>query len=1133
MTTLVAWLEEHGLGQFAEVLSENDVDLDILPRLSDDDLKEMGLSLGHRRRLLTALREAPPVGATAATRDIPRTFDQEAERRQLTVMFCDLVGSTELSQQLDPEELRDVFRRYHDAVTGAIASHGGHVAKLLGDGVLAYFGWPHAQEDDAERAILAALAAVTAVPKIDAGETTLTARAGIATGPVVVGDMRGQTARERGAVAGATPNLAARLQGAANPGEVVIHDATRRLVGATFDLEFRDAQQLKGFADPIEIWRVAGIAHTKSRFEALHGGGLTDFVGRAHDIGLLLAGWRLALEGEGQVVLLTGEAGIGKSRILLEFANRLGDEDYRSLRYQCSPHEINSAFQPIISEIEDSAGFRPEDSTEDRLDKLERHLSAIFRGGPLAETAAQGVVSVLNIRAQRTTLHLFADLLGLPTNRDPSLELSPQRRKQRTIGLLIERLARLARGGPLIVQIEDIHWTDPSTLEVLDAIVARVQDLPVLVVMTCRPDFEPRWGGFGHVTLHSLNRLGRSDGRTIAERMAGGKTLPSEVLNRIVEQTDGIPLFVEELTKTVLEAGILEDRGDHYMLTGPLPALAIPATLQDSLMARLDRLAPVKRVVQAAACIGRVFPATLLAAAVPITRAELDDALAQLLAAELIFRFGSTGVEERYIFKHALVQDAAYASLLKPARRSLHERLALALDNTEDPDPLDLARHFLEAGLHDRAAGLYLFAGQRALRNNALPEAVGALELGLQAAAALPHSVKRDRIELDLRVALGTARMANFGWAHPSVSEALEPAFPLGRAFGDEDALGSILWGLWVHYQTRTNFPRAHEWLDELETVAQERPASDLPLVFDMSAGCQYFWEADYTRALGHTDRLKSVYDPAKHARITGFTNHDPLVFSQHWAGSLADWIAGRPGRSVERLDEAVTLAREIGHPFNLVFALTAGATSLVYLDQTDRLLAHCDEAAAIAAEEALVPFSEHVNIMQWRGAAHVQRGEYERGYELAKRGNDYWTDSGGRICTAMFRSWIVGGLLGLGRIEEATALNATNITHCRETGDCYMEPECVRLHGELALFGAVPDCTTAERLFREALSIANSHGAKSWELRASMSLARLLQTQDQCKEAIASLAPVLESFEEGLDTADCVEARSLIAALE
>ena len=1116
MNDLTEWLERLGLGQHAQVLAENDVDLDVVAHLSDDDLKELGLSLGHRRKLLAALPELR-TAAEPESPDIAPETEEEAERRQLTVMFCDLVGSTELSQKLDPEELREVMRRYHDAVARVITAHQGHVAKLLGDGVLAYFGWPHAHEDQAEMAVRAALAAAAAVGGIEGAGEPLAARTGIATGQVVIGDMIGEAVQERGAVAGETPNLAARLQGLAQPGEVVIDDATRRLTGGSFKLEDRGAHRLKGFAAPVAVWHVTGTARTDSRFEAAHDAGLTEFVGREHEIGLLLERWGRARSGEGQVVLVSGEAGIGKSRILREFTARLGGNGCLMLRYQCSPHQINAAFHPVIAEVEATAGLQPDDAVEMRLDKLDDHLGSVFGDtgfSDLGETAA-----------------LIASLLSLPVARYPPLDMAPQRRKQRTVTALVERIARAARRQPVVMLIEDIHWIDPSSLEMLDALVERVQDLAVLAVMTYRSEFAPQWGGHGHVTVHSLNRLGRSDGRAIAERITGGKALPEEVLSRILEQTDGVPLFVEELTKTVLEAGFLEEQADRYVLNGPLPALAIPTTLHDSLMARLDRLAPVKRVIQAAACIGREFGAGLLAEALPMNTAELADALGQLLDAQLIFRRGSAE-DARYIFKHALVQDAAYASLLVATRRNLHKRLALALERSEDPDPLALARHFSTAGANQRAAQLYLAAGRRSLGGSALPEAIGALELGLQEVAAIASSTERDRLELDLRVALGTARMASFGWAHPSVSGALEPAFPLAKAFGDRDALGSILWGLWVHYQTRTDFPRAHEWLGELETVAGENEDSDLPLIYDMSAGCQVFWEADYRRALGHTDRLKSIYDLNKHARVVTLVNHDPLVFSQHWAGSLTEWITGYPDRSVERLDEAVALARNIGHPFNLVFALTAGATNLIYLDDADRLLEHCDEAAKVAAEEALGPFSEHVNVMQWRGGAHVQRGEFEIGHPLVKQGNDFWTIAGGRICTAMFRSWIVLGLQGLGRIDEASGLNADNIAHCRETGDCYMEPECVRLQGELTLQAGNPDIEAAERSFREAIAIAQAHGAKSWELRAAMSLARLLASRDRRADAAAGLEPVLNWFTEGLETGDIRRAGNLLAEL-
>jgi predicted ATPase len=478
------------------------------------------------------------------------------------------------------------------------------------------------------------------------------------------------------------------------------------------------------------------------------------------------------------------------------------------------------------------------------------------------------------------------------------------------------------------------------------------------------------------------------------------------------------------------------------------------------------------------------------------------------------------------------VQDAAYASLLVSTRRNLHERLALALERSEDAEPLALARHFSAAGAHERAADLYLAAGRRSLGSSALPEAIGALELGLREAETIAPSTERDRTELDLRVALGTARMANFGWAHASVSDALEPAFPLAKSFGDRDALGSILWGLWVHYQTRTNFPRAHEWLTELETVARENPETDLPLVYDMSAGCQYFWEADYPRALGYTDHLKTIYDPERHAGIVALTNHDPLVFALHWAGSYADWITGFPDRSVARLEEAVSLARRTGHPFNRAFAMTAGVNVLFYRGDAERALTFADEVERIVEEEALGPFSQNVLVNQWRGAGYIFLDRFEEGYPLLKQGNDFWNMAGGRVGNAGFWSWIVLGLQGLGRIDEATDLIGSAVVHCRETGDCYMEPECVRLQGELTLQAGNAGLEAAECSFREAIAIAKTHGAKSWELRAAMSLARLLRSRDRRADAVASLEPVLNWFTEGLETKDLRQAGSLLAEL-
>ncbi|MEJ2015499.1 MAG: adenylate/guanylate cyclase domain-containing protein [Limibacillus sp.] len=1112
---LAEFLEGLGLGQYAGSMADNDIDLEVLPFLSDDDLKELGLSLGHRRKLMAAVRadkeepEDRPALAPALTTD----GEEKLERRQISVLFCDLVASTELSQKLDPEDLRDVLQRYNDVVADAVIHYEGHVAKFLGDGVLAYFGWPNAHEAQAEMAIRAALAATKSVAALEAAGQPLAARVGIATGPVVIGTMMGKTTSEQGGVVGQTPNLAARLQDLAEPGEVVISESTRLLTRNAFDLAEVGLKSVKGFEEPVRVWKVQSSRRTYSRFEMQHGEVLIPFVGRTQEIDLLIDRWEHASRGEGQVVLLSGEAGIGKSRILFECTKRVKDAGCQILRYQCSPHEVNAALQPLISEVESAAGFETEDTAETRLDKLEAHLAQV-RDSDKPETRA-----------------LFAALLSLPGDRYPALTMTPQRRKQRILEILTDRIVQLSKAGPLLLLVEDIHWVDPSTLEVLEALVERAQDLTLLIVMTHRPEFQAPWAGYGHVTLHSLNRLSRSDGRSIAERIAGNKALPKELLDHIIKQTDGIPLFVEELTKSILEEEILEEHEDHYELKGPLPDHDIPTTLQDSLMARLDRLAPVKRVIQAASCIGREFDLSLLASALSMEPAELELALEQLISAQLIFRRGGRG-EPRYTFKHALVQDAAYSSLLLSARRKLHERLAQALEAREDPDLLDLGRHFLNAGNYEKAATLYFEAGRRSLQASALPEAIGALELSMEALAQLPESPERDRRELGIRVSLGASRMANFGWAHPSVADAFEPAFPIAKQFRDEEALGSILWGLWVHYQTRTEFARAHQWLEELKSVSQDPSLEDLRVVHDMSAGCQLFWEADYEGAIRHTDALRNIYVPQRHQRFVALTNHDPLVFAQHWAGSLADWIRGYPDRSLERMEEALHLARKIGHPFNLVFALTAGATSLIYLDLPDRLLELCNEAATIAAEEALGPFSENVNVLQWRGGAEIQKGNFESGYAYAKKGNDFWNASGGRVCNAMFRSWIVAGLHGLGREEEALKLNALTIEHCQRTGDRYMHAETLRLRGAMLLPAGAGHADDAENLFRQALEIAEGQGAKSWQLRAAMSLSEQMRSGGREAEARALLEPLLESFTEGEGSADLQRGAALLDSL-
>ena len=767
------WLRRLGLEQYEASFRENKIDDTVLPRLTAEDLKDLGVGVvGDRRKLLDAIaalgaEASPPTPLSDAPLTIDKTAKDTAERRQVTVMFSDLVGSTALSARMDPEDLREVISAYHRCVAETVRRCGGFVAKYMGDGVLAYFGYPRAHEDDAERAVQAGLALVEAVPKLNtAAGVSLQVRVGIATGLVVVGDLIGAGAAQEQAVVGETPNLAARLQALAEPGAVVISASTRRLTGGLFDYRDLGAVALKGFADSVPAWQALGASAAESRFAALHAS-TTPLVGRGEEIELLLRRWEQAKGGDGCVVLVSGEPGIGKSRIAETILEWLSGEPHIRLRLFCSPHHQDSALYPSITRLERAAGFRRDDTDEQRLAKLEAVLA--LATNDLGEAVP-----------------LLADLLSVPTcGRYPALDLTPQKRKEKTLRALVGQVEGLAVGQPTLLVVEDAHWADPTSRELFDLIVERAPSLPLLAIVTFRPEFAPPWVGRPQVTLISLSRLPHRLRAEMIMHVTGGKALPKEIADQITDRTDGVPLFIEELTKSVIESGLLVASGDHYLASGPVPPLAIPTSLQASLLARLDRLAPTRDVAQIGAALGRQFSHELISAVAEMPREQLDDALAQLVNAELIFRRG-TPPDAEYTFKHALVQDAAYSTLLRSRRQQLHGRIAAILEarfpETVQAQPNVLAQHYAEAGLTDKAVGYWLVAARQSVARWALAEAVTQLRKGLALLAGMPDSTARQEQELDLQLTLGQVLIASKGYAAPEPAE----AYARARALCDQ-----------------------------------------------------------------------------------------------------------------------------------------------------------------------------------------------------------------------------------------------------------------------------------------------------------------------------------------------------------
>lgn len=1053
-------------------------------------------------------RSAPDPGTSPSARPSSEAVAQ-AERRQVTVMFCDLVDWPALASLLDPEDLREVVSAFHGCVAAIVRSHDGFVAKYMGDGVMTYFGYPYAHEDDAEQAVRAGLALVGAVGLIEGAKRNLSVRVGISTGVVVVGDLIGSGPAQEQEVVGETPHLAARLQAIAEPNTVVIGPSTRRLLGGLFECSDLGAVGLKGFAEPARAYRVLRPSDVESRFEALRSTELTPLFGRDDEMELLLRRWERAKTGEGQVVLVCGEPGIGKSRVAATLRSRIEVQPHTRLRYFCSPHHRDRALYPFIAQLEYAAGFARDDSAEAKFAKLEALLEQ--SGGNDA-----------------TAIALVADLLGLPTDGFyPAPPADPQRRRELTLVVLARQLGILTARCPVLLTFEDAQWADSTSLELLDRLVEGAAQASALVLITFRPEFQAPWAGQAHVSSLWLRRLAERETKALVGAVAGGKSLPDEIISRIVDHADGIPLFIEELTRTLLEGGLLREEEGGYALAGPLPPLAIPSSLRASLMARLDRLAPVKEVAQIGAALGREFSYELLAAVARRTDEGLRGALDQLVDASLVFRRG-VPPHASFVFKHALVQDAAYSTLLRGQRQELHARIARSIEQRfpelVEGEPEILAHHYTQAGLADQAISYLARAGRRALDQSAMVEAASQLSKALVLIPELPDNPERERRELDLQTALGRALMITKGYAAPETGEAYARARRLCEGLGDTATLVRVGYGQYLYHLIRAETAQCHQVASEILSFAEKSGSDEARILGHRTLGLSLYELGRFPAARKQLETAAGLLEQSQKHRM--LHRGDAGVTIPAWLSSLLAF-QGHLDHAARMRDLSVRESNASTSLHSRVFGLAHATLVSCLLREHDELRLRADNVCALATELDF-PF-----LLAWglifRGIARLNLGRPD-GEQAMRDGLALYRQTGSKwglpFWLANFADFACQGT------DEAMAMVREGLEAVEATGERWYEAELYRLRGTLARSGASFDDGLAENDLLTARRIAIEQEAKLLELRAVVSLARLWRDQGRRVKAHELLAPVCDSFSAGFATADLKEAKALLVGL-
>jgi predicted ATPase/class 3 adenylate cyclase len=1039
-------------------------------------------------------------------------------------MFCDLVGSTALSAQLDPEEWREVVCAYQATCGQVIQRYEGRIAQYLGDGLLVYFGYPSAHEDDAQRAARAGLGILAVLHELNARRHhPVQVRIGIHTGLVVVGEI-GEDGKGEQLALGDTPNIAARLQGLAEPDTVVISMSTYRLIAGLLDCRDLGLHAVKGVSTPLQVYQVVGESGIRSRLDVAVAAGLAPLVGREEEVRLLLRRWDQAKTGEGQGILLSGEAGIGKSRLGQELKEQVAREQGMQIEFRCSPYYQNTAFYPVIEHLQRVLQFTREDVDEQRLLKLERTLTAAGLSLPEVVPLVAPLLS-----------------LSLPVHY-PALSLTPQRQRQKTLEVLLAWLLKEGEQHPVLLVVEDLHWVDPSTLEFLSLLIDQVPTAHVLVLLTFRPDFRPPWAMLSHLTQLTLSRLGRKQVEQIVEKVASGKALPPEVVQQVVSKTDGVPLFVEELTKMVLESGWLREADGHYELIGSLPPLAIPATLQDSLVARLDRLATVKEVAQMGATLGREFSYELCQAVSPVDETRLQQALAKLVEAEVLYQRGQPP-HARYVFKHALIQDAAYQSLLKNTRQQFHHRIAQTLvarfPETVEAEPELVAHHYTEAGLIEQAIPYWQQAGQRAFERSAYIEAIAHFTQGLKHLRSLPETTERLQQELSLQTTLGPVFMAAKGYAAPEVGAVYDRARELCQQLGEIPQLFPVLFGLWVFYTVRAEHEMARELAEQLFPLAQSLQDSALLLEAHHALGQTLFFLGEVAPARAHIEQGIALYDPHQHHALTFlYGSGDPGVFCRGFAAYTL-WLLGYPDQALKRSHEALALAQELSHPHSLVSTLNHGAMLHHFRREVQPIHERVERLMGLSQEQGF-PFWLAMGLI-WQGWVLAEHGRGEEGILQMRQGLAAVRATGARQGGAYALTMLAEAYGKVGRAGKGLALLVEALSLLERTGERFWEAELYRLKGELTLqqlqvSGSALQVDTlraeAEEWFWKAIEIARRQKGKSLELRAVASLSRLWQQQGRKEDARQMLAEIYNWFTEGFDTKDLQEAKALLEEL-